>query len=131
MENQIKIIAERIREGRLIAGKSFAEMAEIIGITPAQYEEYERGDADFSFTFLYKCAKIFDVDVYDLLTGENPKLTAYQIVRNGAGFPLARRKGFSYNHLAVNFKDKQTEPFLVTAPYREEDQDKPFHSKTK
>ncbi len=126
MENQIKIIAERIREGRLIAGKSFAEMAEIIGITPAQYEEYERGDADFSFTFLYKCAKIFDVDVYDLLTGENPKLTAYQIVRNGAGFPLARRKGFSYNHLAVNFKDKQTEPFLVTAPYREEDQDKPI-----
>ena len=126
MENQIKIIAERIREGRLIAGKSFAEMAEIIGITPAQYEEYERGDADFSFTFLYKCAKIFDVDVYDLLTGENPKLTTYQLVRNGSGFPLARRKGFSYNHLAVNFKDKQTEPFLVTAPYREEDQDKPI-----
>ncbi|MBP5312540.1 MAG: AMP-binding protein [Clostridia bacterium] len=120
MDNQIKLIAQRIIESRRILGKSAAEMAEIIGITPEQYEEYERGDADYSFTFLYKCAKIFGIDVYDLLTGESTKLSTYQVVRNGAGFPLARRKGFSYNHLAVNFKEKQTEPFLVTAPFKEE-----------
>ena len=119
MENQLKIIAERVKEARALAGKTAAEMAEIIGISESQYKEYESGTQDFSFTFLYKCAKIFGLDVYDLLSGENPKLSAYQVVRNGEGFPLARRKGFSYNHLAVNFKDKQTEPFLVTAPYNE------------
>ena len=117
MENQLKIIADRVKEARQLSGKSTAETAEIIGITEEQYVEYETGTQDFSFTFLYKCGKIFGLDVYDLLSGENPKLTAYQVVRNGDGFPLARRKGFSYNHLAVNFKDKQTEPFLVTAPY--------------
>ena len=87
MDNQIKLIAQRIIESRRILGKSAAEMAEIIGITPEQYEEYERGDADYSFTFLYKCAKIFGIDVYDLLTGESTKLSTYQVVRNGAGFP--------------------------------------------
>ena len=126
MENQIKLIAQRILESRRISGKSVADMAEIIGITPEQYEEYERGEADYSFTFLYKCAKIFGIDVYDLLTGESTKLSTYQVVRNGAGFPLARRKGFSYNHLAVNFKEKQTEPFLVTAPFKEESLSKPI-----
>ena len=119
MENQLKVIAERVKEARALAGKSTAEMADIIGISERQYKEYETGTTDFSFTFLYKCAKIFGLDVYDLLSGENPKLSTYQVVRNGEGFPLARRKGFSYNHLAVNFKDKQTEPFLVTAPYVE------------
>jgi len=126
MENQMKLIAQRILESRRISGKSVAEMAEIIGISQRQYEEYERGESDYSFTFLYKCAKIFGIDVYDLLTGESTKLSTYQVVRNGSGFPLARRKGFSYNHLAVNFKEKQTEPFLVTAPFKEESLSKPI-----
>ena len=119
MENKLMQVAERIKEARLVAGKTPEEVAGIIGITTDEYNKYEAGNTDFSFTFLYKCAKIFDVDVYDFLTGENPKLSAYQIVRNGEGFPLARRKGFTYNHLAVNFKEKNTEPFLVTAPYSE------------
>lgn len=101
-------------------------MAAIIGITPEAYIEFESGGTDFSFTFLYKCAKIFNVDINDLMTGENAKLSGFQIVRNGEGMPLARRKGFSYNHLAVNFKDKLSEPFFVTAPYEETAQDNPI-----
>lgn len=127
IEDKLKQIAERIKESRIESGKDIAQMAKIIGISERQYLEYEAGESDFSFTFLYKCAKIFGVDVHDLLTGENAKLSSYQLVRNGDGFPLARRKGFSYNHLAVNFKEKLTEPFLVTAPYKEGNENVQLH----
>lgn len=127
IEDKLKQIAERIKESRAVCEKTTAQMAEIIGITERQYIEYEAGESDFSFTFLYKCAKIFGVDVHDLLTGENAKLSSYEIVRNGDGFPLARRKGFSYNHLAVNFKEKLTEPFLVSAPYEDGNETVAFH----
>ncbi len=126
MENQVKLTAQRIQELRRIIGKTAEEMASIIGISTEAYIEFESGNADFTFTFLHKCAKIFNVDITDLLTGENAKLTGFQIVRNGEGMPLTRRKGFSYNHLAINFKDKLSEPFVVTAPYDEALQDKPI-----
>ena len=128
MENVLFQIAERIKASREVSGKSVEEMSEIIGISPAEYLEFESGTVDFSFTFLYKCAKIFGIDVHDLLTGENAKLSSYQVVRSGDGFPLARRKGFSYNHLAVNFKEKLTEPFLVTAPYAEGNENCEIHA---
>ena len=126
MENQVKMTAQRIKELRSIIGKSPEEMAAIIGITAEAYTDFESGNVDFTFTFLHKCAKIFNVDITDLLTGENAKLSGFQIVRNGEGMPLTRRKGFSYNHLALNFKDKLSEPFIVTAPYDEAAQNKPI-----
>lgn len=62
----------------------------------------------------------------ELLTGDNPRLSFYSIVRKGEGLPMKRRTGFSYSHLGYRFKDKYCEPFLVTAPYSDEDQDKPI-----
>ncbi|MBR2790541.1 MAG: cupin domain-containing protein, partial [Eggerthellaceae bacterium] len=38
-----------------------------------------------------------------------------------------RRAGFEYLHKAPFFKNKSVEPFVVTAPYLEEEQDKPIH----
>ena len=73
----------------------------------------------FSFTFLYQCAKLFGVDMVELVTGENPRLSFYSIVRKDEGLPIKRRAGFNYQHLAYLFKNKTCEPFLVTAPYSE------------
>ena len=112
MEPNINEIAERIHDLREIYDLTIEEMADAAGVSVEEYEQSERGNRDFSFTFLYKCAKKFGVDMTELLTGE--------------GLPIRRRESFQYNHLAANFKKKLAEPFIVTAPYREEEQNAPI-----
>ncbi len=127
MQDQLKEIAQRIKALREIMEIPVAEMARETGLSAEEYLEYEAGDRDFSFTFLYNCAQLFGVDMIELLTGEAPRLSFYSIVRRDTGLKISRRKGFTYNHLAYRFSDKTAEPFLVTAPYSEEEQDQPIH----
>ncbi len=122
MEYNIPEVAQRIRGLREILGISAEDMAKTVGISLKDYLANEAGETDFSFTFLYNCSKKFGVDVMTIITGEEPKLRFYSIVRKGEGLPINRRKGFRYEHLGACFKDKIAEPFLVTAPYREEEQ---------
>ena len=125
MEPKIMEIAERIRVLRDISGYTEREVADAIGISTEEYTEFEAGNRDFTFTFLYKFAKIFGVDMIEVLTGENPHLTRYTVVRSGDGLPIKRRSSFEYYHLASNFRGKHAEPFLVKAPYRQEEQGVP------
>ncbi|MDR3644790.1 MAG: cupin domain-containing protein [Clostridia bacterium] len=127
MEMHIAEIAERIRGLRGMLEISQKEMADVTGFPLEEYCALESGSTDFPFTFLMKCAQRFGVDIIELLTGTNPKLSFYTVVRKGGGLPLERRKGFEYKHLAYLLKDKLAEPFLVTAPYSEEEQGKPMH----
>ncbi|MDR1630535.1 MAG: XRE family transcriptional regulator [Oscillospiraceae bacterium] len=130
MEPRIIQIAERIHSLRDIMGFSIAEMAEAVGVSVEEYESAERGETDFSFTFIYKCADKFGVDMVEILTGENPHLSFYTIVRSGKGLPMKRRSGFNYFHLGAMLKNKRCEPFLVTAPYSEAEQGGPIHLNT-
>lgn len=88
MENQVAQIAERIKGMRLIMELTIEEMARITDTTVEEYTAAENGQSDFSFTFLYKCAKTFGIDLAELLTGEAPHLSQYSIVRKGMDFPL-------------------------------------------
>ena len=126
MELKIAEIAERIRTMRDILEISDEEMAKVCGMTTEEYLEMESGEHDFSFTFLYQCSERFGIELIELLTGDSPKLSFYSIVRKGKGLPIRRREGFTYQHLAPRFIGKFCEPFLVTAPYREEEQDQPI-----
>ncbi|MGE5606651.1 MAG: helix-turn-helix domain-containing protein [Bacteroidota bacterium] len=130
METHILEIAERIRGLREILNISAEEMAEATGTTIEQYLAAESGNSDFTFTFLLNCAQRFKVDIVELLTGSNPTLSFYTVVKKGEGLPIERRKGFDYKHLAYLLRDKMIEPFLVTVPYRREDQDKPLYYST-
>ncbi len=130
MDNQLVLTAKRIAELRNISGKSVEDMAILTGITSDEYIALESGTVDFPFTFLHKCAKAFGVDIADLLTGENPKLSGYTIARRGQGVPIARRNGFKYNHLATYFKNRMAEPFHVTVPYNAEDESRPIKLST-
>jgi len=121
MDARIGEIAERIHALRDATGFTVKEMAEATGMTEKEYNDLENAKKDFTFTFLYKCAKKFNVDIVELLTGENPRLSGYTVVRSGRGLPMKRREGFEYGHLASAFKNKVAEPFLVTAPYRAEE----------
>lgn len=123
MDTQISEIAQRIVTLREILDISLDDMAKHLKITTQEYEKYENGTQDFSVTFLQKCASRFGVDVVELLTGENPKLSFYTVTRKGNGISMSRRKGFSYQHMAHNLKGKLAEPFVVTAPYSSEAQE--------
>lgn len=117
LSSQVKQIAERVKGLRQIVDVTPEEMAKVCDTTVEDYLAHENGECDFSFTFLYKCAKHFDVSITELVTGDTPNLTFYTVVRSGEGLPIDRRKGFKYQHLASLLKDKIAEPFLVTAKY--------------
>ncbi|MDR2671851.1 MAG: XRE family transcriptional regulator [Coriobacteriales bacterium] len=126
-EPDIKDVVLRIRSLREDSGISLEEMAKATGRSVEEYEAQESGAHDLSFTFLYKCAAALGVDVIELLTGEAPHLTGYEITRRGEGLVIKRRAGFEYLHQASLFKHKLAEPFIVTAPYIEAEQDAPIH----
>lgn len=126
-EPNIKEVANRIRALREDFDLTMQEMADATGRSVAEYAAQESGEQDLSFTFLYKCAKKLGVDVIELLTGETPHLKGYSLVRAGDGLSIKRRAGFEYLHKAPHLGNKLAEPFVVTAPYLEEEQDKPIH----
>jgi mannose-6-phosphate isomerase-like protein (cupin superfamily) len=126
METIISEIAQRIKGLRELLEISEEEMAGVTDVKIEEYRDYENGINDFPFTFLMKCAMRFGIDIIELMTGENPRLSFYTIVRSGKGLPIERRSGFKYRHLAFHIKNKLSEPFLVTAPYSEEEQKKPI-----
>lgn len=127
MEPNIKEVANRIKALREDLNISIDEMAEATGRSVEEYKAQEQGEQDLSFTFLYKCADKLGVDVIELLTGENPHLTGYSLVHKGDGLSIKRRADFEYLHKAPHFRNKLAEPFLVTAPYLEDEQNKPIH----
>ena len=125
---QLKLIAIRISDLRDIAGLSTQEMAEKTGIELAEYEAYETGTVDFSFSHLFNIAEVLGVDISDLLTGESPKLQGYVLTRSGQGLEFRRRQQYQYHHLAYNFRDKLSEPFIVTVEQDKDGAVKQAHS---
>jgi len=114
MYEQIKQIAQRIKELREIAGISIEDLAKEFNISVEQYKQYESGDVDIPVSFLYLVANKFHVELTAILTGGAPKLHIYSLVRNGKGLDVDRRKDYKYQSLAYNFAHKKAEPFLVT-----------------
>ncbi|MGN1129211.1 MAG: AMP-binding protein, partial [Candidatus Flemingiibacterium sp.] len=130
MDNKILEVAERIKALREIMGFSAAEMAKSTDVSEEEYHVLESGESDFSFTFIYKCAQKFGVDVTDILKGSSPTLTSFSITKSGEGLPIVRRKGFRYENLAPLFKNKVTEPFKVNARYNPDEAARPIHLAT-
>lgn len=128
--DSIKQIGERIKGMREILEISVEEMAELTKMSTQEYLNHENGKKDFSFTFLNKCALRFELDLAELITGENPHLKAYSIVRKGGGLNVERRKGFEYRHIASRFNNRMIEPYLVTVPYESKEQDQPIKTST-
>ncbi|MCL1847101.1 MAG: cupin domain-containing protein [Coriobacteriia bacterium] len=127
MEPKVQEVANRIRSLREDLGLSVEDMAEATGRDVDEYIAQESGDKELSFTFLFKVAKKFGIDVVEILTGEAPHLTGYELTRRGEGLSIKRRAGFEYLHQATFFSNKLCEPFVVTAPYLEDEQEKPIH----
>lgn len=114
MNEQIQLIAARIRELREIAGISSESFAHELGISPEVFTGYENGGTDIPVGFLIKVAHRFDLELSALLKGDEPKLHVYSVVRKGKGLNIERRKQYQYESLASNFVQKKAEPFVVT-----------------
>jgi transcriptional regulator with XRE-family HTH domain len=114
MTDQIKQIAERIKEIREISGNSAETLANKLGITTDLYLRYESGNTDIPVGVVFNISEIFNVELSVMLGGNNPKLRIYGVVRKGKGLKLERRKQYKYESLAYNFIHKKAEPFMVT-----------------
>ncbi|RPI07031.1 MAG: cupin domain-containing protein [Ignavibacteriae bacterium] len=113
MKEKIQLIAERIRELREISGLSASALAQELEIPLEVILQYESGTVDIPVGFLYKAAHKFGIELTALLTGENPRLHVYCVVRKDHGLSVERRKQYKYESLAFNFINKKAEPFVV------------------
>ena len=114
MTDQLKEIGMRLSSLREINQLSIDDMAEKLDIDVKKYLKYEKGEEDFSFSFLSNAAGLLGVDVVEIITGDTPKLTTCSLVRKGGGYKVTRNKAYDYKHLAFTFKNKLAEPFMVT-----------------
>jgi len=114
MTEQLIDIGRRLYALRGIAEITPEAFCEKTGVSAQELAAYERGEKDFSFSFLYNAAHVLGVDVIDLMSGDSPRLSDWSIVRKGGGFAIDKRDEYKYTHLAFTFRDKKAEPFLVT-----------------
>ncbi len=116
MNDQVKLIGQRIQDLREISEFTTEEIAQHLGIDHEKYLSYEKGEDDMPISILYELANKFDVEFTSILSGDAPKLSVYQHVKAGQGLGVKRREQYQYINLAFNFANKSLEPFLVTVP---------------
>ena len=114
MTEQIRQIAERIKEIREISGISAETLAIRLGVPQDLFLKYESGNVDIPVGIIFKISELFNIELSVMLGGDNPKLRIYEVVRNGKGLLLERRKMYKCESLAYNFIHKKAEPFMVT-----------------
>lgn len=114
MSDTNKQIADRIREVRENCDMTPENAAKNMGMSVKTYLSYEEGKKDIPISVLYEMARVFGVDMTELLTGSAPKLRSYCLVRNGEGVEIERYEGYRFQSLAFNFLHKKIEPLLVT-----------------
>ncbi len=121
-------IASRIKEMREIMGWTEKEMAKRVELSESEYLSYESAERDLPFTFIHKCALAFDIDLTDLLEGNNEaRLTSYTVTRKGKGQKTAKEQGIDISNLAPKFRDKIAEPYWVKYEYSPAQQNQPIH----
>lgn len=125
MSEQLKLIAQRIKELREISEITIEEMAKSLGLTKENYIKYEEGECDIPISMLYSISHKFKVDLTEILSGEAPKLRVFQVVKKNKGLEVFRREQYKYQNLAYNFSNKQIEPFMVEVPVVADDE--PVH----
>jgi transcriptional regulator with XRE-family HTH domain len=114
MTDQIRQIADRIRGLREGSDISLETFAKDLSLPADKYAEYESGEVDIPVGLLHQIAVKLDVELTALLTGEDPRLRHFCVVRADKGVVLDRRKEYEYQSLAANFVHKKAEPLLVT-----------------
>ena len=114
VSDQVRQIAQRVKELREISDLTVAEVASKVELSPEEYEAYESGRVDMSISLLIKLSELYGVDTTTLLTGQAPRLSVCALTRRNMGTPVKRAKHYVYKNLAYNFNHRKIEPLLVT-----------------
>ena len=114
MNEYNKDIGNRIRELRELSDITTKEIAEDLNIKEETYIQYENAEVDIPASFLYELAHIFKVDLGLLLTGEESRMSIFDITRAQKGVSVDRSKEYTHENLCSNFIHKKAETFYVT-----------------
>ena len=125
MNEKVEQVAARIREMRDILGIEAEAAAKALGVSVETYLEYESAKTPMPINSLYGLAALFGVDVTVLLTGEQPRMDGYTVVRKGKGVHVDRYKGYEFESLASNFIRRTLEPMRVTLEPHEDEAHEP------
>ena len=125
-----KEVASRIMALRVDSGYTQEQMADMTGFSLTDYIDYEGGRADLPFSFIHKCASVFDVEIMELLEGRTPLLTGYTLTRAGGGQLTSQEPGVLIKNMAPLFKDRIADPYFVVYNYDEAQQHEPIEQVT-
>ena len=114
MSEEIRLVALRIRDLREMNELSCEDVAAVLDIPADKYIDYESGETDIPVSLLYQLSKYYHVELTALLTGEDPHMEDFFVVRRGKGVSVDRRKDYKYQNLAYGMANRIMEPFLVT-----------------
>jgi len=114
MTVRLQQIAARLKEARESNDMPLEWAAEALGVTAEELDHYESGEEDIPVSFLYVAAKKYNVELGELLTGNEPQQKVYALVRKNEGIQVDRRKEYDYQSLCADFVQKKIEPLLVT-----------------
>jgi quercetin dioxygenase-like cupin family protein len=120
MEDQIKLIAERLKGMREVLEISTEEAAKTCGIEKIEYLKYESGDFDIPVSILHRMSHTYHFELTSLLSGEEPLMHSYTLTRKDKGIVVDRSQAYKYQSLAGNFLNRKAEPFIVTVDPKEE-----------
>ncbi len=128
--DRLQEVAHRIREMREITGMTAEEMAIETDLTLDVYRKYEAGECDLPFSFIHKCAQVFNLSITDLMEGYSAHLSSYTVTRRGEGQQTAKEEGIEIQNLAPLFRNKLAEPYWVKYEYSPKLQNRPIHLTT-
>ena len=121
MNDQIKQIAERLRGLRDVLDLTAADIAADCGISLEEYQRAESGQSDISVSMLQTIARKYNMSLDVLMFGEEPKMSTYFLTRAGKGISVERSKAYKYESLASGFRNRKSDPFIVTVEPKPED----------
>lgn len=114
MNEYNKDIGNRMKELRELSDISIQDFAQELNIDREMYEKYENGEIDIPASLLYEVANRFNVDLGLILTGEESRMSIFDVTRANKGISVERRKEYNHENLCSKFIHKKAETFLVT-----------------
>ena len=123
MAEEMREIGERMRGLREACDVTVEEMAADLDVSPETYEQWEATGEDVPISAVYHMARKFGVELAEILTGTDAKLTTYQVVRRGGGKVTDRNPAYHFEDMAWRFADKIMQPLVVIL----EPTDEPAH----
>ena len=113
-------VGQRIKELRELSDISIDEISDDLNIDKEAYILYENGEKDIPASLLNEIANLFNVDLSLLLTGEETRMSIFDVTKKGKGISVERRKEYRYENLCKRFSHKKSEFFVVTVDPKED-----------